>query len=216
MTWGDNEGAFWNAGDQVVFESVALGRTLSALATTVVEDGEDLTVLYLAIGAETTRLWQSTGEPIPRVVSAAEFAEMRLIATRGTWTGHHMMMLARPNAAHAIFLRWTDLDWSFLGWYVNLQDPLRRTGMGFAMRDQFLDVVVDPHLNWHWKDEDELEEATSAGRLTMAEAKAFRLEGERVIADIEGRRWPFDAGYEHWRPDRAWPLPALPKDWNIG
>lgn len=215
MTRVKSERAFWNAGDQVVFESLALGRTLSALATTVVEDGEELTALYLAIGAETTRLWQSTGEPIPRVVPEARFREVRLIEIRDTWTGHHMLMLARPNADHAVFLRWTDPDWSFLGWYVNLQDPLRRTKMGFAMRDQFLDVVVDPHLDWHWKDEDELEEAVAMGRLTLSEAQAFRLEGERVIQRIEARQWPFDAGYEHWRPDPAWPLPTLPKDWGI-
>jgi len=188
---------------------------LNAVATTVVEDCDDLTVLYLAIGAESTRLWQSTGVPIPRVVSAAEFADMRLVTTKGTWAGHHMMMLARPDTSHAVFLRWTHPDWSFLGWYVNLQDPLRHTKTGFAMMDQFLDVVVAPDFTWKWKDDEELEAAVRLGRLSQAEAGAFRLEGERVIRDIEARRWPFDAGYEHWRPDPAWPLPFFPKDWNI-
>ena len=214
MTSDRNERPFRKPGDQVVFESVVLGRTVSALATMVVEDSESLTALYLAIGAESMRLLQSNGEPIPRVVPPERFASMELTRIRAVWTGHHMLMLARPDDAHAIFLRWTDPDWSFLGWYVNLQEPLERTASGFAMRDHFLDIVVDPTLAWHWKDEDELAQAVERGRLTLDEARAIRAEGERVIAQVEARTWPFDAGYENWRPDPAWPIPAVPSNWN--
>jgi len=35
-----------------------------------------------------------------------------------------------------------------------------------------------------------------------------------VIERIEARAWPFDAGYEHWRPDPSWPIPGMPAGWN--
>ena len=214
MTSDDNQWSFWKPGDRVVFESMVLGRTLSALATIVVEDSDSLTVLYLAIGAEALRLLQTNGESVPRVVPPEQFASMELTTIRAVWTGHHMLMLARPDEAHAIFLRWTGPDWSFLGWYVNLQEPLERTTWGFAMRDLFLDIVVDPSLAWNWKDEDELAQAVERGRLVVAEADAIRAEGERVIARIEAQTWPFDAGYEFWRPDPAWPIPEVPANWS--
>ena len=54
-----------------------------------------------------------------------------------------------------------DESWSFLGWYVNLQSPLRRSPLGFDMTDWALDVWVEPDGRWQWKDEDDF--AASAG-----------------------------------------------------
>jgi len=38
----------------------------------------------------------------------------------------------------------------------------------------------------------------------------IRAEGERVIADIEAARFPFDGTWCDFRPDPAWPTPVLP------
>jgi predicted RNA-binding protein associated with RNAse of E/G family len=97
---------------------------------------------------------------------------------------------------------------------VNLQTPLERTRFGFRSTDQFLDIVVAPDLSWRWKDEDELAEAVDVGRVTPAEASAIRSEGERVVADIEARSWPFDGSMKDWRPDPAWGIPAITGIWN--
>ena len=43
-----------------------------------------------------------------------------------------------------------------------------------------------------------------------------RREGERIIAEVEARTWPFNAGFESWRPDPAWTVPALPDGWDNG
>lgn len=71
-----------------------------------------------------------------------------------------------------------------------------------------LDILVEPDGTWRWKDEDEFAAAIEIGRFTLDEAAAIRAEGKRVIQRIESRAWPFDAGYEHWRPDPNWPIPA--------
>lgn len=62
-----------------------------------------------------------------------------------------------------------------------------------------------------WGDgvEDELAAALDVGFYTAEEARAFRAEGEAVVAE-----WPFPTGWEEWEPDPGWPLPTLPPDWD--
>ena len=68
-------------------------------------------------------------------------------------------------------------------------------------------------LRWSWKDEHEVPVAIAEGFLTEDEAAAARAEGERVIELVERRASPFSDGWERWRPDPSWPVPALPEGW---
>jgi hypothetical protein len=131
-----------------------------------------------------------------------------------TWTRARMLHLTNPGAAHAIHLWWLPPDWRFGGWYVNLQEPIRRTSLGFDYMDRMLDIVIEPDLSWRWKDEDELEAAVNDGLVTRAWADDVRREGERVIRRLEARRAPFSDGWEHWRPNPEWPIPELREGWD--
>jgi predicted RNA-binding protein associated with RNAse of E/G family len=113
-----------------------------------------------------------------------------------------VLRLVAPQAAHALDLRW-DERWRFLGWYVNLQTPLRPIPRGFDYTDWALDLEVTPAGAWRWKDEQDLAEAQALGIVSPETAAAARQEGERVLSE---RPWP--TGLESWRPDPAWPLPA--------
>jgi len=95
-----------------------------------------------------------------------------------------------------------------------LQDPVHRVATGFDTGDHVLDLDVGPDLRWRWKDEDEFAIAQQIGRFTPDQAAAIRAEGERVIADIEARRWPFDGSLLDWRPDPSWPVPSVPDAWS--
>jgi hypothetical protein len=185
-----------------------------ALPTTAVEDSEDLTVLYLRPGTPIKRRILPNAQPIPRDIPYREQVALPVLVGDGTWTTNHALILVRPGDAHDIRLFWSEHDWTFRGWYVNLQRPVRRVRVGFDTADHVLDIFVAPDGTWHWKDEDELAAAIEIGRFTPDEAAAIRAEGERVIRRIEARAWPFDAGYEHWRLDPAWPIPSMPDDWN--
>jgi hypothetical protein len=125
------------------------------------------------------------------------------------WVDTHILRFERAGAAHSVELCWRE-DWSFVGWYVNLQAPTVVNGRCFDTTDLALDVTVDPDGTWSWKDEDELAEAVELGVLDAAGAAEVRAEGERVIA---ARPWP--TGWEDWRPPADWcPLP-LPADWHV-
>ena len=101
-------------------------------------------------------------------------------------------------------------DQRFLGWYVNLEIPLGRTGIGTDRIDGALDVAVAPDRAWRWKDEDEADAAVAAGTLTAAQLSQLRAEGERMIALAESGAFPFDGTWCDFRPEPDWPVPALP------
>src|SRR5918992_2941018 len=102
----------------------------------------------------------------------------------------------------------------FRGWYVNFQEPFRRTALGFDTMDNVLDIVIAPHGSWRWKDEEELELLRARGRFTQAEVDAIRADGIRVAAELDaGRRWWSDE-WAVWEPDLSWPVPELPPGWE--
>jgi predicted RNA-binding protein associated with RNAse of E/G family len=121
------------------------------------------------------------------------------------------LKLTRFGDAHSLDLFWDDATGDFLGWYVNLQTPLQRSPLGFDTTDQALDVVIDPDGSWRWKDEDDLAACVELGLFTTQEAAEIRAEGEQVIAVLPSL---IPTGWEDWRPDPAWQLPALPAGWD--
>jgi hypothetical protein len=205
----------WSRGDQIVFRFRRRGDRVSfAIPVTVVDDSPDLIALYTAAGTPIKRPVRPDGGPILRALPYEERFSLPWRIGDGVWRENAALQLARPGTAQAIVLFWRAEDWAFRGWYVNLQAPLVRTGAGFDTEDHVLDVVVAPDLHWSWKDEDEFEAAQRIGRFIAAQAAAIRAEGETAIAAIESRGWPYDGGWDEWRPDPAWPIPTLPPTWN--
>jgi len=87
-------------------------------------------------------------------------------------------------------------------WYVNFQQPLRRTPLGFDTMDEILDLVVSPDCRtWERKDVDEVELAFDMGFLSDSDAK--RIEGNcRAVEESLARGdVPWDRSWGTWRPD---------------
>ena len=185
----------WQPGDVVVWRSVTQGRRYCSIPVRVVEDEERCSVLYLSEGTEfvfTPGAWPFGDHPWE---------------ARGAWSGHGVLILARPGAAHTIWHFWQGDARDFAGWYVNMQEPLRRDGSNFDTEDQELDIWIRPDGSWTWKDEEELREWVERGRFTAEQAAEIRAEGERVLAE-----WPFPTGWEEWTPDPGWDVPTLRGD----
>jgi hypothetical protein len=144
----------------------------------IVRDRPEQLALYICPGAP--RRW-------PADVRDADGRQAdNLLAGRwtlvsGAWEWHHILRLYEPGASHSVELLWADTTWRFQGWYINLQDPLRRTGDGFESTDYALDIFVDTDGRWWWNDEDDLADLVRVGYLTEDQAVAVRQEGERVI-----------------------------------
>jgi hypothetical protein len=74
---------------------------------------------------------------------SAEWASMDLV-----WEGGSLIRLIEPDAWQCIDFEF-DAAGSFSGWYVNFQEPVRRTTLGFDTADLVLDLVVAADKT-HW------------------------------------------------------------------
>ncbi len=129
------------------------------------------------------------------------------------WRFGGTLRLSVPGAPYSIILL-RNADGSLFGYYVNLEEPLRQTEIGFDYEDNTLDVIVAPDLSgWSWRDEDELEELVTAGLVSPEKAAAIYAEGKAAIAALQSRKSVF-SGWENWRPDPSWPVPVLPMGWD--
>jgi Protein of unknown function (DUF402) len=172
----------------VQVRSVYGGRVRWAFPHRLIADDGERLVLFLAPGAHGVQMGRDAdGRYLERWVRGDDPHDH-------IWSSRHALKLIRRGEAHSLEVLWDD-DWTFEGWYVNLQAPLVETRDGFDTTDWALDIVVEPNGAWHWKDEDDFAEAQALGVFSAEEAAAVRAEGERVIA---AKPWP--TGWEDWRP----------------
>jgi uncharacterized protein DUF402 len=186
----------------VVHRFIFRGRVLYVVPGWLLEETRTHVVTATVPGAETVQL---AG---PRANAIADIAAGRERIERMLWHTNRVVWWTPLGAAHSIGHFWNAASGIFLGYYINLQAPLRRSPLGFDSRDHVLDIVVKPDGTWHWKDEDELAQAVEVGLFTPAQAIAIRAEGERAIATLPSR---LPTGWEDWLPDPTWPPLTLPE-----
>ncbi len=209
-------------GDVIVLRGVRQERIDFALPMFVVLNTPEQVALYYPAGTKAKSLRNSLGErptvqDLARHYTSREPEQDRLRLVDTTWIRTDVLMLVKPGMAHAIYLM-RDAGWgNLIRWYVNLQDPLRRTPIGYDTWDHLLDIEIRPdRTGWRWKDEEDLAEAVAAGLLTIDEALAARKEGEKVIRILEQNQPPFCDGWENWSPPKTWGIPLLPENWSLG
>lgn len=185
-----------------------LGRSLIGLSAIVVQDSPELVAINIRPGFPVQ--WYAgakMGGPRGRGILAWDGAHVE-----AEWRDTEILVLKRPGEMHAVEIIWRASDHSFRGWYINLEEPSRRTERGFDIRDLELDIEIAPDPSWHRKDEDVFEWAIDEGRIPRGDRELLRAEGERALQRILRREFPFDREWETWRPDAAWPSPTLPPD----
>lgn len=123
-------------------------------------------------------------------------------------------MLQRPGERYAVWHFWKGDERRFTGWYVNLQEPLHRTPIGFDTHDLELDVWIPAGGTWSFKDDELLDVRVTEGRFTPAEAAEIRALGAEIGAMLDaGEQW-WDPSWSRWRPDPAWAVPAPADGWE--
>ena len=193
----------WASGDQIVVRQVFRGIVRAAVPVIVVQDTADLVATYLRVG---TRYKQRAG-PL-WCIEDWQLGDQ-------VWERNDVLALVTPGAAHGVWAMWHHGDRSFNCWYVNLQEPYRRTSMGFDTMDQELDIVVKADRSeWRWKDEEAFSKLHAMGVFSAEEARAIRAEGEGVLESMRNAQPTFSSGWENWAPPPGWPIPELPEGWD--
>jgi hypothetical protein len=190
----------WRAGEVILRREVLNdGRAWLEAPVIVARDEPDLLASYIAEGAP----FRFPPGPWPTTNGLHPWHGKQ------RWQGHGLLMLQRPGEMHAVWLFWRGRERRFAGWYVNFQEPFRRTELGYDTQDLELDIWIPAGRTWRWKDDELLEERVREGRFTAEQVAAIRGEGARVAAELDaGRRW-WDDGWAEWSPDPAWPTPAF-------
>jgi hypothetical protein len=191
----------WEPGDVVVRREVLNnGRAWLEFPVIVVRDEPTLLATYIAPGAPFR---------FPRGRWPTPTGRHPWHGKAG-WTGHGVLMLQRPREMYAVWVFWGGADRSFEAWYINIQEPFRRTAAGYDTQDLELDIVVAADGSWALKDDDVLEQRVLEGRYATPQVAAVRDEGRRITSDLaRGQRWWSDA-WALWTPDPAWPTPSFP------
>lgn len=191
----------------VALRDICDGRIWAARPATVVDGRGTPIRLYTAAGSRWMAPTGDDGSRL-RLPTRPWRLERAVLPT-------HVLSFAWPDRRYAVLLVWNP-DWTFEHWYVNVEDPLRPTRVGFDYRDLVLDAVVDPDRStWAWKDEDEFADAIEGGIFDRHDERAFRAAAEEGVRHIVERHAPFDREWSGWRPDPSWPVPELPPGWDV-
>ena len=191
----------WTRGQIVVRREVWRGAPWLAAPVVVVEDSDDLLVTYLP--EEATFAFPPSADGRAHPWSA-----------RGAWEGHGVLMLQRPREAYAVWHFWDGPGRRFAGWYVNLQEPFRRTSIGYDTQDLELDVWIPAGEPWRFKDEEKLDERVLDGRYTAEQVAATRALGAAIGTMLDsGEHW-WDDEWTSFEPDPGWRAPTFPEGWE--
>ncbi|MCX4456545.1 DUF402 domain-containing protein [Streptomyces sp. NBC_01340] len=205
---------YWAPGSHILwrYRENAGERLHICRPVTVVRDDEELLAVWMAPGTECVKPVLADGTPVHGEPLESRYTKARTVQ-RDRWFGTGVLKLARPGEPWSVWLFW-EPGWRFKNWYVNLEAPLARWEGGVDSEDHFLDISVHPDRSWRWLDEDEFAQAQRAGLMDTQLAAQVREAGHCAVEVIRAWGAPFSDGWQHWRPDPAWPVPSLPDDWD--
>ena len=197
----------WQPGDNATLRGVGV-KVFWAYPTIVVQDLPDLIALYMPAGV----LGKDTGhKPTPQELLAAE----KINITDCQWDRTDVLMLIVPGEAFSTYVMWETGTKNLVCWYINLQEPIRRTQIGFDTMDNMLDVVVSPDMSeWKWKDDDEFAEAEQVGFYSHETAREIWAEGEKAARLLTSERRDFYQQWQNWQANPEWEIPKLSPLWK--
>lgn len=194
----------WSVGETVVRRELLHDHVWIGFSTYVVEDTDDLLAVYLAEGSTLAfpewpfEQWQHPWRT----------------AGHHAWRGHGKLMLHRPGDAYSVDLFWTGADRQFSGWYINLQDPIRRQERGFDTLDHELDYWLSASGSWSVKDDELFDQRVAEGRYSEQQATSIRATGSQVVDMLRtGSHW-WDESWANWSPPSRWRALDLPDGWQ--
>ncbi|MBT7191028.1 MAG: DUF402 domain-containing protein [Anaerolineae bacterium] len=148
--------SFWSSGENATLRGVG-SKVFWAYPTIVVQDTSDMIALYMPAGV----LGKDTDhKPTPKEL----LSHAQINITDYQWNRTDVLFLIVPGDSFSTYIMWETGTKNLACWYINLQEPIRRTKIGFDTMDHMLDVVISPDMTkWKWKDADEFTEAQKVG-----------------------------------------------------
>jgi len=190
----------------VVVRNVWHGRVFSACPLVVVEDTDELVVLFVPAGA----IWK---RPVHADGSHARLPYGNWVLQDEAWYGLGTLRFFPTAESHAV-LAWRGRE-GIARWYINLESRCRRTPIGWDMRDHLVDIDYRDGFDApRLKDTDELHAAHALGIVTTSEVARILRDAERALALVQDGHPAIEKKWETWEPPPHWTVPTLRAGWD--
>ncbi|WP_163544527.1 DUF402 domain-containing protein [Occultella kanbiaonis] len=191
----------FDRGQAVIYRELWDDRVMTAMPMRIVADDGISAVLYLAAETSFQAARAPGGGPVRDLANWS--------SVRAVWTGGSLIKILHSEAWYSIDVEF-DKRRAFSGYYVNFQEPVRRTASGFDTVDLVLDLTVDRAGAPHLKDVDDFENAVKDGHIASRTAERVWSEAERVRSEVERSGRPIDTDeWMQWNPPESWSAPTL-------
>lgn len=182
----------FSVGTTVICRHVYRGVPTAVVERVVVHDDEGSVALWFGPGCGYDVMSVPRDERV-RALASGKWSMASGEAGPGTDTLHIV-----PNGAAFGLEPQYDGDRRVQGWYVNLQEPLIRTDVGFDTMDQQLDLIVDRDGGKHReKDRPDLESMAELGLWSRDVVASIEQAAVLALAHI---RSGVAAEWDGWRP----------------
>lgn len=158
-------------------------------------------MVFINTGTPIRASMLADGGRLPRDIPYRELVKLERVLGETTWVNTNVLFIWQPEWHWDVRLYWHELSHEFLGWYINIQDPMRRTADGFFTTDHLLDVTVEPDRKWSFKDEAELSDAVELGMYTPEQRSLIHKWAREAVELVEAWRWPFESDHRLFRPE---------------
>ncbi|MGW5361733.1 DUF402 domain-containing protein [Actinopolymorpha pittospori] len=155
--------------------------------------------------------WLHTGDDVARQRALPNLARGHWDLATWRWRDTTVLTLLLPDTYFSVDLFFGDRG-ELAMWYVNFEQPYRRTALGIDTFDLLLDLVVAPDLRPRWKDEDEYHQGRRLGLITDTEHRQVQVAREQVMDLLRRAEGPFDRRWQDWRRESSWERPVLPPE----
>ena len=199
--------SFRQAGENATLRGVGV-KVFWADPTIVIQDTAELIALYMPAGV----LGKDTDhKPTPKELLSAE----KINIADCQWERTDVLFLIIPGESFSTYAMWETGTNNLNCWYVNLQEPIKRTPIGFDTMDNMLDVVISPDMSkWRWKDDEEFAEAQKVGFYSSEKAREIWTQGERAVKLVTSERRLMYEKWATWQANPEWSLPKLSPLWD--
>jgi len=200
-------------GTELALRGVFGSGVWNATAATVVEDSADLSVLLVVPGCE-RHLAVEAGhmQDDARRWEAMKGGDWEMVSR--PWSRTRVLWFVEPELYYSLAMFWDAATDEFSSYYVNFQVPCARSHVGFDTLDLDLDISVSPAFEWHWKDEEDWQDALASGALSATHIRGVEAAKAGAVRRIEQDRLAHLDRWLDWRPPVSWAPARLPTDWS--
>lgn len=200
---------YFQPNQSILLREICQQKIWTARPVIVIQDAPALTVLYMVPGTTIKHPRELDSDLVPPFLLSNAWR----LADK-SWTGGGALYLVPPDLPYMIIGFRSDDNSHVARWYVNMQDPFRRTVLGFDYLDMELDIEIDVDLQrYSWKDEDKFHLLVSQGIIAEEKARMLRAAGEQIVQEVMDRKSIIEE-WRGWSPSPDLVCPTLPEQWE--